>query len=59
MQGLKLYGNNGYTNEWDRTNAGRVLSDLRDEGLLDKELVLGAVAATGAVSHEGLKRLGR
>ncbi|MET7489804.1 hypothetical protein [Streptomyces sp. NPDC005538] len=59
VQDLKLYGNNGYTNEWDRTNAGRVLGDLRQEGLLDKDLVLGAVAATDVVSPDGLKRLGR
>jgi hypothetical protein len=59
VQRLKLYGNNGYTNEWDRTNAGRVLSDLRGAGLLDKDLVLGAVAATDVVSPEGLMRLGQ
>ncbi|MCD9904669.1 hypothetical protein LUR56_40365 [Streptomyces sp. MT29] len=59
VEGLKQYGHNGYTKDWERQNARRYLSDLSSDGLLDKDLVIGAVAATDAVSPDGLKRLGQ
>ncbi|MFE3034263.1 hypothetical protein ACFXKY_21815 [Streptomyces canus] len=53
---LKFYGNNGYGPPFDRQQAARVLDDLRSAGLLDRDVVLGAMAAQG-VSPNGLKRL--
>ncbi|MFF1447467.1 hypothetical protein ACFVYF_04800 [Streptomyces sp. NPDC058274] len=55
---LKFYGNNGYGPPFDRQQAARVLDDLRSAGLLDRDVVLGAMAAQG-ISPNGLKRLGQ
>lgn len=56
LERLKLYGNNGYGPPFDRQQAARVLDDLRSAGLLDHDVVLGAMAAQG-ISPNGLKRL--
>ncbi|MET9558815.1 hypothetical protein [Streptomyces tauricus] len=55
---LKFYGNNGYGPPFDRQQAARVLDDLRSAGLLDRDAVLGAMAAQG-ISPNGLMRLGQ
>ncbi|MFE1980180.1 hypothetical protein [Streptomyces mirabilis] len=55
---LKFYGNNGYGPPFDRQQATRILGDLRAADLLDRDVVLGAMAAQG-VSPNGLKRLGQ
>jgi hypothetical protein len=55
---LKSYGNNGYGPPFDRQQAARILDDFRAAGLLDRDVVLGAMVAQG-VSPNGLKRLGQ
>ncbi|MET8078335.1 hypothetical protein [Streptomyces sp. NPDC005303] len=58
LESLQFYGNNGYGPPFDRQQAARVLGDLRSAGLLDHDVVIGAVAAQG-ISPDGLKRLGQ
>ncbi|SFH01418.1 hypothetical protein [Streptomyces mirabilis] len=55
---LKFYGNNGYGPPFDRQQAARILDDLRAADLLDRDVVLGAMAAQG-VSPNRLTRLGQ
>ncbi|MEW2161495.1 hypothetical protein AB0912_00610 [Streptomyces sp. NPDC007084] len=58
LESLKFYGNNGYGPPFDRQQAARVLGDLRSAGLLDHDVVIGAMAARG-ISPSGLKLLGQ
>jgi hypothetical protein len=47
LQRLKFYGNNGYGPDFDRRGAERVLDGLRRDELLDRDLVVGGLAALG------------
>ncbi|MET8607056.1 hypothetical protein ABZV92_26310 [Streptomyces rubiginosohelvolus] len=58
LERLRFYGNNGYGPPFDRQQVARVLDDLRSAGLLDHDVVIGALAAQGLSPH-GLKRLGQ
>jgi hypothetical protein len=39
-----LCGNNGYSNDFGRTSAARVLSGTSSDGLLERDVALGALA---------------
>ncbi|MFD7320596.1 hypothetical protein ACFV9D_05815 [Streptomyces sp. NPDC059875] len=56
---LHSYGNNAYTTGFGRDQAQRVLRELRSEGHLDQDAILGAVLARGMSEHaiERLKQL--
>lgn len=45
---LDLYKNNGYGDQFGKQQATRILRGLSDEGLLEMDLILGALAAKGA-----------
>jgi hypothetical protein len=51
LENLKFYGNNGYGNDFDRRGARRILNDIRAAGLLDRDLIIGALAAAGISVH--------
>lgn len=55
---LKLYGNNGFGDDFGRRRARTILADLRSDGILDGDTILGAVLAAG-VSARGISQLGR
>ena len=53
---LHWYGNNGYHSEFDRRTAAGIVDELYRAGLLDGDVVLGALAARGPAPR-ALKRL--
>jgi hypothetical protein len=55
---LHSYGNNAYSSGFGRDQAQGVLSELRDEGLLDRDAIVGAVLARG-MSDNGIEQLTR
>lgn len=56
IEHLAFCGHNGYGPGFDRNRARSILRDLRAQGLLDAEVIRGAVAARG-VSPRGVKKL--
>jgi hypothetical protein len=48
---LTFYGNNGYTRGHGREGARRILTSLQNARLLDRDLVLSALAALGVSAH--------
>jgi len=56
LQRLKFYGNNGYGPDFDRRSAQLILDDLRGEGLLDRDLIVGGLAALH-ISVRGQQRI--
>jgi hypothetical protein len=58
LERLKFYGNNGYGNDFDRRGARSALDDIRSAGLLDRDLIVSAVAALG-ISQRGQDQLGK
>lgn len=55
---LASYKNNGFGDPFGKQQAHRILADLHAGGLLDRDLVLGALAARGA-SPRGVKSLAK
>jgi hypothetical protein len=55
---LAFYGNNAYTKGWGRDNAQKILEDIAADGLLDRGLILSALAAH-AISSNGQDNLGK
>jgi len=55
---LDFYKNNGFGDQFGKQQAQRILQDLRGAGLLERELVLGALAAKGA-SDRAVRNLGK
>jgi len=47
LNDLIFYGNNGYSRGHGRDGAQRILTDLQTEGLLDRDLVVSALAGLG------------
>lgn len=44
---LHFYGNNGWTTGFGKNQAGKILLDLRRQGLLDQHMILGCMLAKG------------
>jgi hypothetical protein len=55
---LDFYKNNGFGDQFGKQQAQRILLDLRDAGLLERDVVLGALAARGA-SDRAVRNLGK
>jgi hypothetical protein len=55
---LDFYKNNGFGDQFGKQQARRILQDLRDAGLLERDVVLGALAAKGA-SDRAVRNLGK
>lgn len=53
---LVFYGNNGFGDQFGKQQARSILSELREQGSLDADLLVGAVVAAG-VSARGAKNL--
>lgn len=58
IERLKFYGNNGFGDDFGRRQARTILADLRADGSLDQDAILGALLAAG-VSARGIGQLGR
>ncbi|MFF1509017.1 hypothetical protein [Streptomyces sp. NPDC058326] len=58
IERLDFYGNNGFGDQFGKQQAGNILRDLRDAGILDREFILGAMAARGA-SDRSIKNLSK
>ena len=56
VESLRMCGNNGYTDTYGKRDAKRILGDLKQQGLLDIDDLVGAVAAVG-IRHESAERL--
>ncbi|MFF8610862.1 hypothetical protein ACF06X_33690 [Streptomyces sp. NPDC015346] len=48
---LDFYKNNGFGDQFGKQQAQRILQDLRGAGLLERDVILGALAAKGASDH--------
>jgi hypothetical protein len=55
---LDFYKNNGLGDQFGKQQAQRILQDLRGAGLLERDVVLGALAARGA-SDRAVRNLGK
>jgi hypothetical protein len=55
---LDFYKNNGFGDQFGKQQAQRILQDLRGSGLLERDVVLGALAAKGA-SDRAVRNLGK
>ncbi|WP_127154861.1 hypothetical protein [Streptomyces lydicus] len=55
---LDFYKNNGFGDQFGKQQAQRILADLRSAGMLERDAILGALAARGA-SARGVRNLGR
>ncbi|MEB8342575.1 hypothetical protein [Streptomyces endophyticus] len=55
---LDFYKNNGFGDQFGKQQAQRILQDLRSAGLLERDVVLGALAAKGA-SDRAVRNLGK
>ncbi|MFD8789461.1 hypothetical protein [Streptomyces vinaceus] len=55
---LDFYKNNGFGDQFGKQQAQRILQDLRRAGLLERDVVLGALAAKGA-SDRAVRNLGK
>ncbi|KDN74812.1 hypothetical protein DF19_27385 [Streptomyces olindensis] len=55
---LDFYKNNGFGDKFGKQQAQRILQGLRGAGLLDRDIVLGALAARGA-SDRAVRNLGK
>lgn len=55
---LDFYGNNGFGDQFGKQQARRILQDLHGAGLLEREAILGALAARGA-SGRAVRNLGK
>nr|WSY56257.1 hypothetical protein OG999_43015 [Streptomyces sp. NBC_00886] len=55
---LDFYKNNGFGDQFGKQQAQRILQDLRGAGLLERDVVLGAMAAKGA-SDRAVRNLGK
>ncbi|MGW0294749.1 hypothetical protein [Streptomyces tuirus] len=55
---LDFYKNNGFGDKFGKHQAQRILQGLRGAGLLDRDIVLGALAAKGA-SDRAVRNLGK
>ncbi|MFF3959754.1 hypothetical protein ACFYY1_42310 [Streptomyces sp. NPDC001890] len=55
---LDFYGNNGFGDRFGKQQAQRILQDLRGKGILEREVILGALAARGA-SDRSVRNLGQ
>jgi hypothetical protein len=59
LHSLEFYGNNAWGDQFGKQQARRILADLRDAGLLDAELISGAMQARGRDSARAIKQLGK
>lgn len=57
VEDLAFVGNNGYADDYGKRDARRILTSLRDQGLLEPAWISGAVLGTGRVSGKGADRL--
>ncbi|WP_327321132.1 hypothetical protein OG735_00385 [Streptomyces sp. NBC_01210] len=55
---LDFHKNNGFGDQFGKQQAQRILQDLRDAGLLERDIVLGALAAKGA-SDRAVRNIGK
>ncbi|MBT2439783.1 hypothetical protein J7E93_06535 [Streptomyces sp. ISL-36] len=55
---LDFYKNNGFGDRFGKQQAQRILQDLRGAGLLERDIILGALAAKGA-SDRAVRNLGK
>ncbi|CAL9676408.1 hypothetical protein ACFW40_33320 [Streptomyces sp. NPDC058807] len=55
---LVFYKNNGFGDQFGKQQARRILQDLRAAGLLERDIILGAMAAKGA-SDRAVRNLGK
>ncbi|MFD7974061.1 hypothetical protein [Streptomyces clavifer] len=55
---LDFYKNNGFGDRFGKQQAQRILQDLRGAGLLERDVILGALAAKGA-SDRAVRNLGK
>ncbi|MBJ6613969.1 hypothetical protein ACFT8V_30085 [Streptomyces griseoincarnatus] len=55
---LDFYKNNGFGDQFGKQQAQRILQNLRGAGLLERDVILGALAARGA-SDRAVRNLGK
>ncbi|MEH0407469.1 hypothetical protein ACFY7V_33475 [[Kitasatospora] papulosa] len=55
---LDFYKNNGFGDQFGKQQARRILQDLRGAGLLERDIIVGALAAKGA-SDRAMRNLGK
>ncbi|MEU1350343.1 hypothetical protein [Streptomyces sp. NPDC005795] len=58
IERLAFYKNNGFGDQFGKQQARRILQDLRGAGLMERDVILGALAAKGA-SDRAVRNLGK